>query len=322
MRIFVALFVLLVTAAAAQAQPTKKVYRVGYLTPFELPSPGSEAFRQGMRELGYVEGRDLVIEMRGAGQQYGELQKLAAELVALKVDVIVAATGVTALAAKRATASVPIVAAASNDAVAMGMVASLARPGGNVTGLSGMSAELAPKRLEILKQLVPDLKRVLALWCPRSPISHEEMAHVKAAGKVLGVHVEPLEVDASAPAWRASLEAALQQHRPGALFLLDCTNLPLQAIVEIALQHRLPAMSPYLNTTRQGGLVSYGPDWNDMHRRIAPTYVDKILKGANPADLPVQQPTTFDLAVNTTTAKAIQLKIPRGFMLRVNSVIE
>jgi putative tryptophan/tyrosine transport system substrate-binding protein len=322
MRILVALLVFLITAGAAMAQAAKKVYRIGYLTPFQLPSPGSEAFRQGMRDLGYVEGHDIVIEMRGAGQQYGELQKLATELVALKVDVIVAATGVTALAAKRATSSVPIVAAASNDAVAMGMVESLGRPGGNVTGLSGMSAELAPKRLELLKQLVPDLKRVLALWCPRSPISHEEMAHVKAAAKLLGVQVESLESDAAPQSWRTVLEAGLRQHRPGALFLLDCTNLPFQAIAETALQHRLPVMSPYLNVTRQGALVSYGPDWNDMHRRIAPTYVDKILKGANPADLPVQQPTTFDLALNTTTAKAIQLKIPRGFMLRVNSVIE
>lgn len=148
------------------------------------------------------------------------------------------------------------------------------------------------------------------------------MAHVKAAAKLLGVQVEPLEFEPSPESWRAALEAALRQHRPGALFLLDCTNLPVQVIVDTALQYRLPTMSPYLNATRQGALVSYGPDWNDMHRRIAPTYVDKILKGASPADLPVQQPTTFDLAVNTTTAKAIQLKIPRAFMVRVNSVIE
>ena len=171
-------------------------------------------------------------------------------------------------------------------------------------------------------EVVPDLKRVVALWCPRSPISHDEMAHVKAAAKLLGVQVEPLEFEPSPESWRAALEAALRQHRPGALFLLDCTNLPVQVIVDTALQYRLPTMSPYLNATRQGALVSYGPDWNDMHRRIAPTYVDKILKGASPADLPVQQPTTFDLAVNTTTAKAIQLKIPRAFMVRVNSVIE
>lgn len=309
-------------ALAAQAQPAAKVYRIGYLTPFDLPSAGSEAFRQGMRDLGYTEGRDLTIEMRSARQRYGDLTQLAAELVALKVDAIVAATGVAALAARRATSSVPIVAAASNDAVAMGLVASLARPGANVTGLSGMSAELAPKRLQILKEMVPGLKRVVALWCPKGPISHEEMNHVQGAAKVLSLQVEPVEFNEAPDSWRATLEAALRQHRPGALYLLDCTNLPIQAIVEAALQHRLPTMSPYQSATRQGALVSYGPDWTDMQRRVAPVYVDKILKGAQPADLPVQQPTTFDLAVNTTTAKAIQLSIARAFMVRVNSVFE
>lgn len=322
MRQLAALFVLLVAVLGAAAQPAGKVYRVGYLTPFELPSSGSEAFRQGMRELGYTEGRNLTIELRSARQRYGDLKTLAAELAALKVDVIVAATGVAALAAKGATSSIPIVAAASNDAVAMGLVASLGRPGGNLTGLSGMSAELAPKRLEILQQLVPGLKRVVALWCPRGPISREEMGHVQAAAKVLGLAVEPVEFSESPESWRPTLDAALRQHRPGALYLLDCTNLPVQTIVDTALHYRLPTISPYLSATRLGALASYGPDWTEMHRRSAPVYVDKILKGALPADLPVQQPTTFDLAVNTTTAKAIQLSIPRAFMARVNSVIE
>jgi putative ABC transport system substrate-binding protein len=275
-----------------------------------------------MRELGYTEGRDIVIEMRSARQRYGDLQKLAADLVALKVDVIVAATGITALAAKRATSSVPIVVAASNDAVAMGIVESLRRPGGNVTGMSGLSSELAPKRLEILKQLVPGLKRVAALWCPRSPISHEEMVHVKAAAKTLGVHVERVDFSESPESWRGTLEAALQQHRPGALFLLDCTNLPFQVIVETALHYRLPTISPYLNETRRGALVSYGPDWTDMHRRNAPAYVNKILKGANPAELPVEQPTKFELVVNLKTAKEIGITIPQSVLLRADVVIE
>ncbi len=306
----------------AEAQQAGKVYRVGYLTPFHLPTPGEEALRQGLRDLGYVEGRNIVIEARTAEQQYGELPKLAAQLVAMNVDVIVAATGTTALAVKRVTSTVPIVIASSNDAVLMGIVESLQRPGGNVTGLTGLSAELAPKRLEILKDLLPGLKSVAVLWCPRAPINRVELGHVRTAAKTLRVHVQSVEYNEQPAAWRDTMQTVLWQDRPDALFLLDCTSLPRQATVDFALQHRLPTISHSADVTRQGGLLSYGPDWLEMIRRRAAVFVDKILKGAKPADLPVEQPTKFALVVNLKTAKALGLTIPPSILIRADEVIQ
>jgi len=209
---------------AAEAQQAGKVYRIGYLTPFPIDSSLTQSFRQGLRELGYVEGRDVVIEGRSADQRYNDLEKLAAELVVAKVDVLVTAAGVAALAAKRVTATIPIVMAASADAVTQGIVASLARPGGNVTGLTQLSSVLTPKRLEILKETLPRLKRTAALWCPESEISHVELRDSRAAAERLQLQLEPVAYRANA-SWNAFAET-LRLNRPDAIVIFDCPALP------------------------------------------------------------------------------------------------
>lgn len=307
---------------AATADSAGKVYRLGYLTPRPLPDASANEFMEGMRKLGYVDGRNIVIEMRSANLKFDNLQRLAAELVERKVDVIVAATGTAALAAKRATSRVPIVVAASNDAVAMGIVGSLQRPGGNVTGVTGLSAQLAPKRLEALKELLPTLKRIAVLWCPRAPINRLELGHVRTAAKALAIATEPVAYDEKPETWRHTMEDALQRHQPDAFFMLDCTSLPFQATADFALERRVPLISPYSNVVRMGGLVSYGADWGDLYRRVAPAMVDKVLKGAKPGDVPFEQPTKFELVLNLRTAKALNLTVPASFLLRVNSAIE
>jgi len=303
---------------AAEAQQAGKVYRIGYLTPFALPNPSHEAFRQSLNELGYVEGRNIVIARRSAKGNYGDLPKLAAELVDANVDVIVAATGMTALAAKGVTSTIPIV-MVSADAVTQGIVASLARPGGNVTGVTTLSSQLAPKRLEILKEAIPRLSRVAALWCPAFPINHVELQHTKEAAKALRLHLELLEYRTPA-SWEAAM-TALRANGPAALVVFDCTALPLDAIPVFALEQRIPTLSPYTYITHRGGLLSYGTNTQAMNRLIA-AYVDKILKGARPADLPVEQPTKFDLVINLKTAKALGLTIPQSLLGRADEVIE
>jgi ABC-type uncharacterized transport system substrate-binding protein len=310
--------VLMLTTHPIEAQQPAKVYRIGYLTPFPLGSPIEDLFRQGLRDLGYVEGRNLVIETRSAEQRYGDLPKLAAELVNANVDVIVAATGTTALAAKGATSTIPIV-MNSADAVTQGIIASLARPGGNVTGVTVLSSPLAPKRLEILKEAVPRLRRAAALWCPEFPIQHVELQHTKAAAETLRFGVEFLEYRTPA-SWETAM-TALRANRPDALVLLECPVLPLDAVPAFALQHRIPTMSPYMYVTHRGGLLSYGTNPQAMTRLMA-GYVDKILKGAKPADLPVEQPTKFELVINLKTAKTLGLTIPPTLLQRADQLIE
>jgi putative ABC transport system substrate-binding protein len=264
-------------------------------------------------------GGDVVIETRSAEQRYNDLEKLAAELVAAKVDVLVTAAGVAALAAKRVTATIPIVMAASADAVTQGIVVSLARPGGNVTGLTQLSSVLTPKRLDILKETLPRLRRTAALWCPDSAISHVELRESRAAAERLQLQLEPVAYRANA-SWNTVAES-LRRNLPDAIVIFDCPALPDDAVVDWALKHRLPTISAFADVTRLGGLLSYGSDLDAMSRRAA-VFVDKILKGAKPADLPVEQPTKFELVINLKTAKALGLTIPPSLLQRADQVIE
>jgi putative tryptophan/tyrosine transport system substrate-binding protein len=310
---------LILAPVAAVAQQARKVYRIGYLTSFPIDDSYAQSFRQGLRELGYVEGRDVVIEGRSSYQRPNDLEKLAAELVAAKVDVIVAGTGVAALAAKRLTAEIPIVMQAASDAVTQGLVASLARPGGNVTGMTKLAPELTPKRLEILKEALPRLKRTTALWCPESQISHVELRDSRMAAERLQLQLEPVPYRANA-SWDAVAES-LRLNLPDALVIFDCPAVPTDAVVDLALKHRLPTISAFEAVSRRGGLLSYGADLDAISRRAA-VFVDKILKGAKPADLPVEQPTKFELVINLKTAKAIGLTIPPSVLGRADHVIE
>ena len=310
---------LMLAPFVAEGQQAGKVYRIGYLTPFPIEGAlALQPFREGLREVGYVEGRDVVIEARSAELHDNDLEKLAAELVTAKVDVLVAATGLAALAAKRVTATTPIVMAGSADAVTQGIVASLARPGGNITGLTTLTPEVTPKRLEILKEALPRLKKTAALWCPDSEISHVELRYSRAAAERLQLQLEPVPYRAST-SWNAVAES-LRLNPPEALVIFDCPTL-IDGAVDLALKHRLPAISAFKSATRRGALLSNGTDVRAMSRRAA-VFVDKILKGTKPAELPVEQPTKFELVINLKTAKALGLKIPQSLLLRADQVIE
>ena len=315
---------LVFAALAAEGQQAAKLYRLGYL------SIGSESealhrldvFRQGLRELGYLEGRNVALEIRYAEGNAERLPDLAAELVRLKVDVIVTQSGVATIAAKQATQTIPIVMASSGDAVRQGIVASLARPGGNVTGLTNISPEVSRKRLQILREMLPRLSRVGVLWCGGpSPVGEQEWAETQTAAKVLGVQVSSLEARSREDL--ASAFASAVKHRVQAVLMFDCSllNPSVAQIVELSRKHRLPAMYPYARYPNAGGLMSYGANELDPPRRAA-TYVDKILKGAKPADLPVEQPTKFELVINMKTAKTLGLTIPPSVASRVDQVIQ
>ena len=315
---------LVFSALAAEGQQAAKIYRVGYL------GIGSASdvidrlgvFRQGLRELGYLEGRNAALEIRFAEGKPERLPDLAAELVRLKVDVIVTQSGTAALAAKKATQTIPIVMASSGDAVRQGLVASLARPGGNVTGLTMISPELSRKRLEILREMLPRLSRVGVLWCGGGgAVGEQQWAETQAAAGVLGVQLSSLEVRSGDDL--ASAFASAAKRRVQAVLMFDCSRLgpSVAQIVELARKHRVPAMYPFTPYPQAGGLMSYGPNLLDASRRAA-TYVDKILKGAKPADLPVEQPTKFELVINRVTAKALGLTIPPSVAARVDRVIE
>jgi putative ABC transport system substrate-binding protein len=319
----VLVFSLVAAPLVAEGQQVGKVHRIGYLDLAEPTGayPRLEEFRRALGELGYVEGRNVVLEVRHAdkGQPFREL---AEELVSRKVDVIVTATGTLAMAAKNATQTIPIVMMASGDAVRQGLVASLARPGGNVTGLTMISPEISRKRLEVLKEMLPKLSRVGVLWCSdRSPITQEQWTETKAAADVLGLELSSLEAPRG-----EKLESAFARATGlgvQAVVVFDCSLLyPNTAqIVALSAKRRLPAMYPFPFFAVSGGLISYGPVFPDVSRRGA-TYVDKILKGAKPADLPVEQPTKFELVVNLKTAKALGITIPQTVILQATQVIE
>jgi putative ABC transport system substrate-binding protein len=319
------LLVGLFSPVAAEAQQAAKVARIGWLTFNLAVNPHlPEAFRQGLRDLGYVEGRNLVIEHRSAEGEPERLPALAAELVALKVDVIVAPSTLAALAAKQATRTVPIVFAGVADPATSGLVISLARPGGNVTGLSILAPELVGKRLEQLKQAVPGVSRVAVLWQPGGGAERTEKDMLKGAevaGRALGVRVQFVEARGPEDFDRAFSD--MTRARAGALTVLGSTMFfnEQRRLVDLAAKNRLPAVYGLREYVDAGGLMAYGPNVADLYRRAA-TYVDKILKGAKPADLPVEQPTKFELVINLKTAKALGLTIPPSVLGRADHVVE
>ena len=310
---------------AAGAQPVASFPRIGFLAPTSLSDPRVprylQAFRQGLRELGYIEGQSIAIEFRWAELQYDRLPGLAAELVRLKVNVIVAAGPPAIQAAKQATETIPIVMAAVADAVAAGFVASLARPGGNITGLSLMHSELVGKQLELLKEVLPKVSRVALLGNPANPNYAPLLRHAQDAARVLGVRLQPLEARNSSEI--DSALAAITRERTGALIVLADTVLldHRTRIADYAIRRRLATVFGFSEFAEVGGLLAYGPSLSDGFRRTA-TYVDKILKGAKPADLPIGQPTKFELVINLKTAKALGLTIPPSLLLRADQIIE
>jgi putative ABC transport system substrate-binding protein len=317
---------LLAAPLAAEAQQAAKVARIGYLAGNLAASPHvHEAFRQGLRDLAYVEGRNVVIEYRDAEGKPERLPALAAELVALKVDVIVAAGGTRgALAAKQATRTIPIVFAVVGDPVTDGLVTSLARPGGNVTGSSLLAPELIGKCLELLKQAIPGVSRVAVLWQPGAGPERTEKDLLKGAdvaARALGVRLQFVEARGPDDFDRAFSE--MTRARADALTVLSSAMFinERRRLVDLAAKHRLPAVYPYRESVDAGGLMAYGPNVADSFRRAA-TYVDRILKGAKPADLPVEQPTKFELVINLKTAKALGLKIPQSVLGRADEVIQ
>jgi len=315
-----------ITTLAAEAQQAAKVARIGYLSLNRAGNPHlHEAFRQGLRDLGYVEGRNVVIEYRDAEGKPERLPALAAELVALKVDVIVAAEGTPpALAATQATRTLPIVFTTVGDPVTSGLVTSLARPGGNVTGLSLLFPELVGKGLEHLKQAVPGVSRVAVLLQPGAVPERtykDILKEADVAARALGVRLQVVEARGPADIDRAFSD--MTRGRAGALTVLSTPMFASERrrLVDLAAKNRLPTVFSFRVYVDAGGLMSYGPNTVDLFRRAA-TYVDKILKGAKPADLPVEQPTKFELVINMKTAKALGLTIPQSLLGRADQVIQ
>jgi putative tryptophan/tyrosine transport system substrate-binding protein len=317
---------ILITPLAIEAQQVAKVPRIGFLQLNPAANPHlREAFLQGLRDLGYVEGRNVVIEYRSAEGKAERLPALAAELVALKVDVLVSGGGTpTALAAKQATRTLPIVFASAADPVTDGLVTSLARPGGNVTGSSYLAPELVGKCLEQLKQAVPGVSRVAVLREPSATGERTEkdmLKEAEVAARALGVQLQLVEARGPADFDRAFSE--MTRARAGALTVLGSAMFSSERrrLVDLAAKHRLPAVYTSKDFVDAGGLMAFGPNLADSFRRAA-TYVDKILKGAKPADLPVEQPTKFELVMNLKTAKALGLTIPQTLLLRADEVIQ
>jgi ABC-type uncharacterized transport system substrate-binding protein len=320
----VATVLFLAAPLGAEAQQAAKIARIGYLAPNLTDPHLPEAFRQGLRDLGYVEGRNVVIEYRDAEGKYERLPALAAELVALKVDVIVAPNTVAALAAKQATKTIPIVFAGTTDPVASGLVTSLARPGGNVTGWSNFNSELVGKCLELLKQAVPGVSRVAVLWQPNALDERTEKDRLKraeVAARALGVRLQ--FVEARGPEDFDRVFSEMTKARAGALTVLSSLMFrnERRRLVDLAAKNRLPAVYPWREFVDVGGLMAYGANSPDLYRRAA-TYVDSILKGTKPGDLPVEQPITFELVINLKTAKALGLTIPQSVLARADQIVE
>ena len=316
-------FAIVVTGAVAQAQQQKKVPRIGFLVPDSQSASSirTEAFLQGLRELGYMEGQNIVIEYRFAEGKIDRFPDLAAELARLKVDIIVAAggNGVTR-AAQQATNTIPIVMTNVLDPVGSGFIASLARPGGNITGLTAISSDLAGKRLELVKETFPKASRIAVLLDPGDASKLVELKEVQAAAHVLGIKLHSIEVR-SPTDFESAFKAGMREHT-GALLVLQSavTNTHRKPIAELATKNRLPTMWGESGLLDTGGLMSYGPNYADLFRRAA-TYVDKILKGAKAADLPVEQPTKFELVINLKTAKQIGATIPQWVLVKADRVI-
>jgi putative tryptophan/tyrosine transport system substrate-binding protein len=311
---------LLAGPLAAAAQPAGKVYRIGLLATDPPPAPRWEALLDGLRERGYSEGRNLVFERRFSEGHAERFPELAAELVRLRVDLILVATTPAALAAKHATQTIPIVMPATIDPVGAGLVASLAQPGGNITGLSSVGPELSGKRLELLKEVVPGMTRVAVLWNGANPANAAVWQETQAAARALGLQLHAQDVRGTQDLEGAFARTA--QARPEALLVLGDSLIYMheQHIVEFAAQHHLPSMFSRTESVMAGGLMSYASNLPDRYRRAA-YYVDRILKGTRPADLPVEQPTKFELVINLKTAQALGITIPPTFLFLADEVI-
>ncbi len=313
-------FALLAAPLPAGAQYSLNVPRIGYLAP-DSDTPLFEAFRQGLRDLGWVQGQNIAIEVRSAEGKYERLPELAAELVRLKVNVIVASTTPAALAAKQATTTVPIVIQFVADPIGSGLVASLAHPGGNITGWTHLGRELRGKYVELLKEAVPRATRIGVLWNPANPIHEPSLREVEAAAKALKVQLHPVGVQDPKELENAFAELA-RKHVEALAVLPDGMFLAQgDQIIALAARSRLPAMYGIMELAKAGGLMGYGVNFPDMYRHGA-SFVDRILKGAKPADLPVEEPTHFYLVINLKTAKALGLKIPQSILIRADEVIQ
>jgi putative ABC transport system substrate-binding protein len=324
--VMLSLSLLVAPLAAAVAQPRAKVPRVGYLSPGSAADPARlrrfEAFRQGLRALGYVEGQTIALEPRWAEGSYERYPALAADLIRVPVDVIVTVGGAATQAVQHATRTIPIVMSVVIDPLGSGLVPSLARPGGNVTGLSVMASDLVGKQLEVLKEVVPNVSQVALLWNPDNPGSAPQVREAEVAVRALGVQLHMLE--ARGPQEIDSAFAAMTSERVGALMVLADAILGLNQrgqIAALAAERRLPAVYGVREYAEAGGLLVYSANLLDLERRAA-TYVDKILKGTKPGDLPVEQPTKFELVINLKTAKALGITIPPTLLFQATEVIQ
>jgi len=310
-------------APFASAQQTGQIPRIAVfsITPLSAQAPWLEALRQGLRELGYVEGKNIVIEYRSAEGKFDRTKEIAAELVRLNVACIITAGPTPTRAAKQATGTIPIVMASGDDPVALGFVSSLARPGGNVTGLTSLPGDLAGKRLELMKEVIPKLSLVAILWNPGVIGAERQIEEIKSSAQTLAVRLQFLKVK-HPDELEGAFQAAIQGHA-NALIVVSSgpINVYRSRITALAAKHRLPAMYDSREFVYAGGPMSYAPDREDMYRRAA-VYVDKILKGAKPADLPVERPSKFELTVNLKTATALGLQIPKAMLFRADRVIE
>jgi putative ABC transport system substrate-binding protein len=310
---------------ASFAQQPAKIARIGFLhaaSPEGIGDVHLQAFRDGLRELGYVEGKNLQLEVRWGEGKLERLPALAAELVQAKVDIIVAATSPSVAAARQATRVIPIVMPTSSDPVGDGLVASLAHPGGNITGLSQMAPELGEKRLQLLKEIFPKVSHAMAvLWNPAYVGMRARFQQAQVAAPAVGLTVRSVEVRDTREL-DAAFEAIAREHPEALLLLVDPFTFSQRSrIVEFAAEQRLPAIYESRDFVDVGGLISYGPNIPDQFRRAA-AYVDKILRGAKPADLPIEQPTKFELVINMRAAKALGIKLPESILLRADRVIE
>jgi putative ABC transport system substrate-binding protein len=313
----------LMTPHYSHAQEPGKVFRIGFLTGGVRPSESEQQqspLRKALREAGYIEGQNVVFEARYAEGKIDRLPDLAAELVRLRVDVIVTVGGPPAEAAKRATSIIPIVIVAAGDPVGTGLITSLARPGENVTGITDQAIELIPKRLELLKEMVPKASRMAVLWNSADRAMTVRYKQVETAARALGVRVQPFGV--LDPSDFDGAFSAMTRERPDAIFIISdpLIRLNRRRVLDFAATKRLPAMYELNVYVSDGGLMSYGPSFSDMWPRAA-SYVDKILKGARPGDLPVEQPTRYYLVINLKTAKSLGLTVPPSVLIRADEVI-
>ncbi len=312
--------IVLAVEVTADAQQPKKIPRIGILFIGSRDQPHLPAFKQGLRERGYTEDKDIILEYRYAEGRYDRLPELASELARMKVDVIVTTSSISARAARKATNTIPIVMTTGNP-VEQGLAASLAKPGGNVTGLTVMLAEMSGKRVEILKETLPKMRRLAVLWAPSQREAAWGFKETQEAVQAFSLKLQSVEIQRAEDMERLFAETA--KVRPNALIVIlsPFATLHSKRIVELALKHNLPGMYPTRQFAEEGGLMAYGPLIGDLYRRAA-TYVDKILKGAKPADLPIERPTKFELVINLKTAKQFALTIPPIVLAKADRIIK